>query len=109
MTELGSKPVIIDPANPAGDILSKVTFPQWKDFLEKVRVYTDVARRAQNANDDEEAIRLLASKGARNSALTARRRSLHGLLRCWFEGVTQARGEFRAPLNAQSAFRVGEP
>ncbi|WP_338834501.1 SMODS domain-containing nucleotidyltransferase [Bradyrhizobium septentrionale] len=58
MTELGTKPAITDPANPAGDILSKVTLPQWKDFLEKVRVYADVARRAQNANDDDEATRL---------------------------------------------------
>src|SRR5258706_9095115 len=58
LAQLGIKPVISDPANPAGDILSKVSLAQWKDFLDKVRVYADVARRAQNEEDMEEATRL---------------------------------------------------
>ena len=55
---LDQKPVIADPANPSNDILAKVTGAQWKDFIEKVRVYADVARRAQRADDTEEATRL---------------------------------------------------
>jgi hypothetical protein len=55
---LGQKPVISDPANPSNDILSKVTLPQWKDFTEKVRVYVDIARQAQDTEDFEEATRL---------------------------------------------------
>lgn len=40
------KPVIADPADPLNDILGKVSVAQWKDFIEKVRVYADIARRA---------------------------------------------------------------
>ena len=52
-----AKPFIADPAIPANDILAKVTVAQWKEFLEKVRVYADIARRAQDATDMEEATR----------------------------------------------------
>jgi hypothetical protein len=52
------KPVIADPADRSNDILGKVTVAQWKDFIEKVRVYADVARRAQDATDMDEATRL---------------------------------------------------
>lgn len=52
------KPTISDPALPANDILAKVTVPQWKEFLEKVRVHAEYARRAQDEKDMEEATRL---------------------------------------------------
>jgi hypothetical protein len=55
---LGLKPTIHDPGMPGNDILSKVTAAQWKDFIEKVRVYAEIARRAQSADDIEEATRL---------------------------------------------------
>ncbi|MCK1402697.1 nucleotidyltransferase [Bradyrhizobium sp. 4] len=51
----GGKPFIADPAVPSNDIISKVSLAQWTDFVEKVRVYADIARRAQNASDMEEA------------------------------------------------------
>ncbi|MDF0498157.1 SMODS domain-containing nucleotidyltransferase [Bradyrhizobium yuanmingense] len=54
---LDRKPFIADPADPSNDILSKVSVAQWKDFVEKVRVYADIARRAQAATDMEEATR----------------------------------------------------
>lgn len=54
---LNQKPFIADPAVPSNDILTKVTVAQWKDFIEKVRVYADIARRAQDADDMEEATR----------------------------------------------------
>ncbi len=54
---LGMKPTIDDPGMFGNDILSKVTATQWKDFIEKVRVYADVARRAQSTDDMEEATR----------------------------------------------------
>jgi hypothetical protein len=54
---LDQKPIIPDPANPSNDILGKVTLAQWKDFIDKVRVYADIARRAQNADDVDEATR----------------------------------------------------
>jgi hypothetical protein len=52
------KPTISDPAIQANDILAKVTVPQWKAFLEKVRVHAEYARRAQDEEDMEEATRL---------------------------------------------------
>lgn len=52
------KPVIHDPAMPSNDILAKVTVPQWKEFLEKVRVHAGYAQRAQAEEDMEEATRL---------------------------------------------------
>jgi hypothetical protein len=52
------KPFIADPADQLNDILGKVTIAQWKDFIEKVRVYANIARRAQDAEDMEEATRL---------------------------------------------------
>lgn len=55
---IGQKPFIADPAAPENDILAKVTVAQWKDFIEKVRVHADYARRAQNETDMEEATRL---------------------------------------------------
>jgi len=55
---LGVKPFIGDPGVPGNDILAKVTVAQWKDFIEKVRVYAEIARRAQSTNDMEEATRL---------------------------------------------------
>jgi hypothetical protein len=58
LAKIGYKPTISDPAVPANDILGKVTLAQWKDFLEKVRVYADYARRAQDEDDMEEATRL---------------------------------------------------
>jgi hypothetical protein len=57
LASINQKPFISDPASPSSDILSKVTVSQWKDFIEKVRVYADIARRAQNAGDMEEATR----------------------------------------------------
>jgi hypothetical protein len=51
------KPFIADPAVPTNDILAKVSIAQWKEFLEKVRVYADIAHRAQAADDMEEATR----------------------------------------------------
>src|SRR5690606_2268229 len=45
------KPFLADPADPSNDILGKVSVAQWKDFIEKVRVYADIARRAQDAAD----------------------------------------------------------
>jgi len=58
LASVDHKPFIADPANPSGDILSKVTLAQWKDFLEKVRVYAGIARRAQSEEDVEEATTL---------------------------------------------------
>ena len=54
---LDQKPFIADPAVPSNDILAKVTVAQWKDFIEKIRVYADIARWAQDADDMEEATR----------------------------------------------------
>lgn len=51
------KPFLADPADPSNDILGKVSVAQWKDFIEKVRVYADIARRAQDAVDMDEATR----------------------------------------------------
>lgn len=58
LASLDQKPFINDPAVPGNDILRKVTVPQWKDFIEKVRVHAGYARRAQDENDMEEATRL---------------------------------------------------
>jgi hypothetical protein len=52
------KPFIRDPAVPANDILRRVTVPQWKEFIDKVRVHAGYARRAQDERDMEEATRL---------------------------------------------------
>ena len=54
---MGLKPFIADPAVPFSDILEKVTLPQWKDFIEKVHVYAEIARKAQDTDDMEEATR----------------------------------------------------
>lgn len=54
---LGVKPVISDPAVPGNDILSKVTVAQWQEFVRKVSTYADIARKAQDADDLEEATR----------------------------------------------------
>jgi hypothetical protein len=58
LASLKWKPTIDDPSLPGNDILAKVTVPQWLDFMEKVRVYADVARRAQKTDDMEDATRL---------------------------------------------------
>jgi tRNA nucleotidyltransferase (CCA-adding enzyme) len=55
LASIDQKPMIADPADQSNDILAKVTVAQWKEFIEKVRVYADVARRAQDAGDMEEA------------------------------------------------------
>jgi len=57
LAALDQKPFIADPADQSNDILGKVTVAQWKDFVEKVRVYADIARRAQDAEDLDEATR----------------------------------------------------
>ena len=54
---VGRKPFIADPAVSSSDILEKVTVPQWKEFVDKVRVYAAIARRAQADDDMEEATR----------------------------------------------------
>ena len=58
LASLNYKPPIADPAVPQNDILAKVTVPQWTEFIDKVRVYADLARRAQDTADMEEATRL---------------------------------------------------
>lgn len=57
LASLDMKPQLADPAVSGNDILSKVTVAQWKEFLEKVRVYADIARRAQDEADPDEATR----------------------------------------------------
>lgn len=54
---LGRKPHISDPAVQGNDILSKVTVTQWQEFIRKVSTYADVARKAQDTDDPEEATR----------------------------------------------------
>jgi len=55
----GGKPSIQDPGLPtSSDILSKVSITDWKNFIERVRVHADYARRAQDEDDMEEATRL---------------------------------------------------
>lgn len=50
------KPFIPDPAFPVtNDVLSKCTLPQWKAFIEKVRVHAHYARRAQATSELDEA------------------------------------------------------
>ena len=55
---VGQKPQIWDPAILGNDVLSKVSFPQWRDFIEKVGVHADYARQAQETDDMEKATRL---------------------------------------------------
>ena len=57
LASMGHKPFIADPAVSSSDILAKVTVAQWKDFVEKVRVHAEIARKAQDADDIEEATR----------------------------------------------------
>jgi hypothetical protein len=52
---IGYKPFIGDPALPQNSILDKVTVPQWKEFVEKARVYSAIAREAQGTDDIERA------------------------------------------------------
>ena len=52
------KPFIPDPAVPSSDILAKVSPTQWTDFVEKVRAYAGIARKAQDTDDMEEATQL---------------------------------------------------
>ena len=59
LAEMGSKPVIPDPALPfTNDILSKCTVPQWRDFIAKAKTHASWARRAQSINDMDEATEL---------------------------------------------------
>ncbi len=58
LAEAGIKPTIADPALPSNDILSKVSITDWKNFIERVRVHSGYARRAQDEEDMEEATRL---------------------------------------------------
>jgi hypothetical protein len=58
LASMGYKPPIDDPAVAGNDILAKVTLPQWTEFLEKVRVQAEYARRAQKEEDMDEATRL---------------------------------------------------
>lgn len=55
--ESGAKPFISDPAVPGNDILSKVTLAQWQEFVRKISVYAKIARKAQDADDLDEATR----------------------------------------------------
>ena len=57
LASIGHKPFIVDPAIPSSDILANVSISQWKDFVEKVRVYAATARKAQDTDDMEEATR----------------------------------------------------
>jgi predicted nucleotidyltransferase len=57
LADLDMKPRLDDPAVPGNDILSKVTVAQWKEFLEKVRVYAAIARRAQEEENVDESTR----------------------------------------------------
>lgn len=52
---MGLKPYIEDPGLAGNDILSKVSITDWKAFVEKCRVYGALARRAQDADDVEDA------------------------------------------------------
>ncbi|EAQ04635.1 hypothetical protein OB2597_05115 [Pseudooceanicola batsensis HTCC2597] len=54
---LGMKPFISDPAVPGNDILSRVTVAQWQEFIRKVATYAAIARKAQDADDLDEATR----------------------------------------------------
>lgn len=58
LAEAGLKPTIYDPSLPGSDILSKVSLSDWKNFIERIRVHADYARRAQDEKDMEEATRL---------------------------------------------------
>lgn len=58
LAAINHKPFLSDPAVPSNDVLSKISVNQWKEFLEKVRVYADYARRAQDASDHEKATEL---------------------------------------------------
>jgi len=58
LAETNIKPTIADPALPGNDILSKVSITDWKNFIERVRVHSGYARRAQDEDDMEEATRL---------------------------------------------------
>jgi len=58
LAESGIKPTIEDPSLSGNDILSKVSLTDWKNFIGRVRVHADYARRAQDEEDMEEATRL---------------------------------------------------
>ncbi len=79
---LGLKPQIPDPAFPISDILSKVSITDWTNFLERVRVHADYARRAQSEEDMEEATRLwrrLFGDRFRSTANPPKARTLNSL------------------------------
>jgi len=58
LASLGHKPTIEDPSLPGNDILSKVSITDWKNFIDRVRVHGELARRAQSTDDMEEATKL---------------------------------------------------
>lgn len=59
LAKAGVKPLIPDPGlNNTGDILSKVSKTDWTNFIDRVRVHADYARRAQSSDDMAEATRL---------------------------------------------------
>lgn len=77
--EAGIKPTIADPALPGNDILSKVSITNWKNFIDKIRVHSGYARRAQNTEDMDEATRLwqiLFSSRFKSTANVAKAESL---------------------------------
>jgi Second Messenger Oligonucleotide or Dinucleotide Synthetase domain len=52
------KPFIEDPGLPGNDIISKVSITDWKNFIERVRVHAEYARKGQSEENMEEATRL---------------------------------------------------
>lgn len=58
LAEKGLKPHIEDPGLAGNNIISKVSITDWKNFIERVRVHADYARRAQDEEDMAEATRL---------------------------------------------------
>jgi hypothetical protein len=58
LAEAGIKPHIDDPGLHGSNIISKVSITDWKNFVERIRVHADYARRAQDEEDMAEATRL---------------------------------------------------
>jgi len=58
LAKAGQKPQLWDPAIRGNDVLSKVSFAQWRDFIEKVRVHAGYARDAQKTDDMDRATEL---------------------------------------------------
>lgn len=78
--EAGVKPRIDDPGLMGNDILSKVSITDWKNFIERIRVHADYARRAQGEEDMAEATRLwrkLFGDRFKDTAVAAKAASLN--------------------------------